>query len=172
MSVLFKKKFEKKLSSGMTLIEILITMVILSVGLLGLAGMQVNGLRSNQSAYLKTQASMLAADMADRMRLNAERAVAGDYNNFTTKGYTGTKPSCSSATTGCTAANQSTLDKVEWASQISGSGGVALLPDAVGTVTRGAGNMFTITVQWVETDWTDSTTKSTATQAFSTNFSL
>lgn len=157
---------------GLTLIEILVTMVILSVGLLGLAGMQVNGLRSNQSAYLKTQASLLAADMADRMRLNSERAIAGDYNGFSSESNTSSIPSCTSSALGCSAVNQSALDKAEWVQQINGSGEVALLPDAVGTITRGAGNLFTITVQWSETEADANEGKSVATKSYDMNFSL
>ena len=51
-----------------TLIEVLVTVVILAVGLLGLAGMQAASMRNNHSAYLRSQAVQLSYDMADRVR--------------------------------------------------------------------------------------------------------
>ncbi|HBA32699.1 MAG TPA: type IV pilus modification protein PilV, partial [Gammaproteobacteria bacterium] len=55
---------------GFTLLEVLIALVILSVGLLGLAGLQTTGLRNNHSAYLRSQATLLAYDITDRIRAN------------------------------------------------------------------------------------------------------
>jgi len=57
---------------GFTLIEVLISMVILSIGLLGIFAMQSRALMDNQDAYLRTQAVFMAYDMSDRIRANAE----------------------------------------------------------------------------------------------------
>ncbi len=57
---------------GFTLIEVLISMVILSLGLLGIFAMQSRALMDNQDAYLRTQAVFMAYDMSDRIRANAE----------------------------------------------------------------------------------------------------
>ncbi len=59
-----------KTNTGFTLIEVLIAMLVLAVGLLGLAGLQATSLRNNQSAYNRSQATQLAYDLADRMRAN------------------------------------------------------------------------------------------------------
>ena len=58
-------------NAGFTLIEVLIAMLVLAVGLLGLAGLQATSLRNNQSAYNRSQATQLAYDIADRMRANS-----------------------------------------------------------------------------------------------------
>jgi type IV pilus assembly protein PilV len=58
------------INGGFTLIEVLVAMTILGVGLLGLAGMQIAGMRGSHSAYLRTQATFAAYDLADRMRSN------------------------------------------------------------------------------------------------------
>jgi len=58
-------------SRGFTLLEVLIALVILSIGLLGIAGLQSVGLRSSHGSYLTSQASLLAYDIADRIRANA-----------------------------------------------------------------------------------------------------
>ena len=160
--------------SGFTLIEILVALVILSVGLLGVASLQVQGLRSNQSAYLRSQATLLAYDIADRMRLNSVRAIAGDYNAFDTEGTVPGDPGCMDAAAGCNAAQQSSTDLAEWARRVNGSGSaIALLPDAQGTITRGAGNLFTVAIIWQETVWDEANgIKNVSNQNFSVNFSL
>lgn len=66
--------------SGFTLVEVLISLLILSIGLLGLAGLQTTGLRANHSANLRTQATLLAYDMADRMRANQGGYEGGFYH--------------------------------------------------------------------------------------------
>lgn len=66
MSIVSNAKFKR----GFTLIEILISMVIVAIGLLGLAGMQLQGLQNNQRSFFRTQATQFASDMSDRMRSN------------------------------------------------------------------------------------------------------
>jgi type IV pilus assembly protein PilV len=67
---------------GFTLLEVLVAIVVLSIGLLGLAGLMASSVRNNHSAYQRTQAAWLAYDMVDRMRANRAFAVtsATDYN--------------------------------------------------------------------------------------------
>lgn len=72
-------------TKGFTLVEILVSMVILAIGLLGLASMQLIALKDNQDAYLYSQATALASDMSDRVRVNAS-------------GWTGTLPTDAAAT--------------------------------------------------------------------------
>lgn len=55
---------------GFTLVEILVTVVLISVGLLGVAALQLTTLRGNQDSYVRSQASVLAGDILDRMRVN------------------------------------------------------------------------------------------------------
>jgi type IV pilus assembly protein PilV len=57
-------------NTGFTLIEVLIAMLVLAVGLLGLAGLQGSSLKNAQSAYNRSVATELAYDLADRMRAN------------------------------------------------------------------------------------------------------
>lgn len=69
--------------SGFTLLEVLVAMVVLSIGLLGLAGLMAASMRNNESAYHSTQATWLAYDMLDRIRANRAGARSGDYNGVT-----------------------------------------------------------------------------------------
>lgn len=66
---------------GLTLIEILVAILVVSVGLLGVAGLQATSLTANRVAYARTQATILAYDMADRMRVNREAALNGEFDN-------------------------------------------------------------------------------------------
>ena len=65
---------------GLTLIEVLVTMVLLGVGLLGLAGLQLRGMQVNQGSTFRSQAAFLAEDLADRMRADRANVVAGNYD--------------------------------------------------------------------------------------------
>lgn len=69
---------------GTTLIEVLITLVVLSIGLLGLAALQAISLRANQTAYYRTQATSLAYEITDHARANRSRVLAaGNLPNAT-----------------------------------------------------------------------------------------
>ncbi len=59
---------------GFSLLEVLITLVIISFGLLGIAGVIVNSLKNNQSSYSRSQATWLANDIIERMRANRSTA--------------------------------------------------------------------------------------------------
>jgi type IV pilus assembly protein PilV len=65
---------------GFSLIEMLIALLVLSFGLLGIAGLQAQSLKNNQSAYLRSQASLVAYEIIDRMRANRNAAVNGGYD--------------------------------------------------------------------------------------------
>lgn len=67
------------MQGGMTLIEVLVALLVLSIGLLGVAGLQWQALRSNHGAHLRSQATILAHDIADRMRANRTEAEDGAY---------------------------------------------------------------------------------------------
>jgi len=138
---------------GFTLIEILVTLFILAVGLLGLAGLLFEGMRNNQGAYLRTQASILAYDMADRMRANSAPAQNGDYGPFSTaKVQSVTLPSCVGTTAGCSPADRVTADQMEWTQQVQGTGSdMAMLPGGEGTIAYDSTTgIYTVTVQWDE----------------------
>lgn len=104
--------------------EVLVTVVILSIGLLGIAGLQATALRNNHSAYLRTQATLLSYDIADRMRANMVAVGSGSYNipNATSVA------SCSTEA-GCSTDQMAQNDAWQWRQSIA-----LLLPQGVGTV--------------------------------------
>jgi len=70
--------------AGFTLIEVLISIIVLSIGLLGIAMMQVHGMNFTTGAYARTQASFLASEILDEMRMSATPA------NYVSTGNAGT----------------------------------------------------------------------------------
>jgi type IV pilus assembly protein PilV len=74
-----RTKQRPRASRGFTLIEALVALLVLSIGLLGVAALQLTSLRSNTSSSYRSQATFLAYDIADRMRANRQAARAGGY---------------------------------------------------------------------------------------------
>ena len=62
-------------SRGFTLVEILVALVVMAVGLLGIAALYVEGLRAGRTSVYRSAAVTLVSDMADRIRANP----AGSY---------------------------------------------------------------------------------------------
>jgi type IV pilus assembly protein PilV len=67
---------------GFSLIEVLVAMLILAIGLLGLAALQTQGVRFNHDAYVRTSATVLAYDIVDKMRLNRGNQAGYVTANF------------------------------------------------------------------------------------------
>lgn len=111
-------------SKGFTLIEVLIAVLVLSIGLLGLAALQTSGLGMNHSAYLRTQATILAADMADRMRANRAGIGSSAYDNPSATAHSG----CAD-TGGCTSTQLAENDMAQWQADLA-----ARLPGGEGVV--------------------------------------
>ena len=78
---------------GVGMLEVLVTVLILSIGFLAVAKMQVQGMRFSQSAYIEAQAYFMITDMMDRMRSNADGVRAGFYDNKGTRG-SASNPNC------------------------------------------------------------------------------
>jgi type IV pilus assembly protein PilV len=113
---------------GLSLIEVLVAIVIISLGLLGMAGLQASGLRSSQSAFYRAQAAQFAVDMAERMRANL-----GDARNYTLA-MSDAPPS------GATVRDR---DRADWLARL------ATLPAGDGSIAVDLGNnTVTIAVQW------------------------
>ncbi|MET0013111.1 MAG: type IV pilus modification protein PilV [Sedimenticola sp.] len=136
----------KRSQKGFTLMEVLVTLVILSVGLLGLAGLQGYSLRNSNSAYLRTQASVLAYTMIDRMRSNP----SGSYASYSTD--TAVTQSCEGSTVTCTDAQLTSYDKAQWRAEVR-----SLLPGGVGTINAATDE---VTISWTDKDGTTSLTVS------------
>lgn len=70
-------------SNGFTLIEVLVSMLILAVGLLGIAALQFKGLKYSTDAAIRSNITILTYDIADKIRLNREQASSYLLPNYT-----------------------------------------------------------------------------------------
>lgn len=132
---------------GFTLLEVLIAVVVFSIGLLGLASLQVMGLRLNHDSLLRTVATIQANDMADRMRTNVAATSLGatsPYNN-PSKAATG-NPNClgkdssgNSADVSCDATQMARHDFYEWYANISGASATTWYPATIAALPSGDG---------------------------------
>lgn len=122
--------------AGFSLIEVMVTLVILSFGLLGIAGLLVNGVSNASASESMAKASQLAADMADRIRANPTVAISATSEYITT--YADTPP-----------ASPTTIaqrDKKEWLEALA-----AQLPQGDGKITSfvgGGQRRLDIEVRW------------------------
>lgn len=132
----------KNSQHGFTLIEILIAIVVVSVGILGVAAMQTLGVRYTQNSYMLSIATQQAQDMAERIRSNPAEMfnTASGYYNTITSAFGGTKPDC--ITTTCTSVQRAQLDHAEWTAK-----NTALFGQS-GTVARVGGSSFQINISW------------------------
>lgn len=127
--------------AGFSLLEALITALVLAVCLLGMAGLQGTALKRNHSSYLRSQAVVMAYDMMDRMRANRTAALAGSYN----RSYGDSHPSqvCDSSST-CSSAQMANADENQWVDSL------AKLPSGDGAFSVDGAGVATVTVYWDE----------------------
>lgn len=140
------------LERGISLFEVLITVVVVSIGLLGLAGLQFAGLRAANSAQEHTLATLLAQDIEERIKANIGGANAGNYDLIPLPAGAVAPPAPSSDcfSAPCDTADISTFDALQWYNMInSGGPNTIILPDASILVERcAAKNNIKITIQW------------------------
>jgi len=153
-------------SHGFTLIEVMIAVLVLSLGLLGLAGLQATSLKANASAATRGQATLLAYDIIDRMRANRDAALAGTYNNTAGTAPTSGGSNCQANGATCDGNAIAAYDLNQWKcllgkwktnSVCSTTLGInkGLLPDGDGSVVVNNGNEALVTITWTETRWED-----------------
>ncbi len=126
--------------AGFTLIEVLIALLVVSVGMLGVAGLYVHGIRAGRSAIFSLQAVTLASDAADRVRANPRAGVA--YAGA------GADSGCAAGGAVCDAARMAQHDIHTWSQQARTS-----LPGGLVHVRFDGSPLppeYTITVRWTE----------------------
>ena len=141
-------------SQGFSLIEVLITMFVVAVGLLGIAGLQTFSKKSNFDAVQRTTAAALAQDIIERMRANA--SAASSYVTDATAGVGATPAAgtdCGSST--CTPAQLQAYDLYKWSQALFGASEVASdgtnaggLSSPTGCITSSACGLYAITIAW------------------------
>jgi type IV pilus assembly protein PilV len=127
-------------SAGFSLLEVLVAIVILSLGLLGFASLLSLSLQTNQSANHRTEATNLAYEIIDRIRANRPNAQEGHYNTLFANG--------SATVTGTTRAR---VDLREWKQRVE-----ALLPGGQAQVNV-ANGVVTVNIRWADARWEEAT---------------
>lgn len=98
-----------KHTRGFTLVEVLVALLVLGIGLLGVAGLQSATLGLNHGSYLRSQATILSQDIVDRMRANPSATSDGTYD----QGTASTHANCEMAG-GCSVQEMAEHDLEEW----------------------------------------------------------
>ena len=123
---------------GIGMIEVLISMLILSVGVLAIAALQFKGMQYNQDALFRSQISLLAYDLTDRMRMNPDNAADYVTGIGTWKvPVAGTRERCA-----VLSAADARVDVSCWKNQL-----IDALPGGSTARLRGS-NPYTLTLRW------------------------
>ena len=128
--------------TGFTLVEVLVALLVLSIGLLGIAALHTAGMRATQTAGARTQATILAYDIIDRMRANRAEALLGRYNTLT--------GDVTLADFGAAAGDRFGEDLLQWKGQLA-----ERLPGGLGAIEQpdaGQPAVVTVTVEWLDRD--------------------
>ena len=146
---------------GTTLIEVMIAVLVFSIGVLGLAGLQLVATRSNHDAMQRTTATMLANSIIERMRQNPEELVSYVLASGSELGDgTATLTTDCRAVT-CTAAQLAVFDLWSWDQELAGTsetrgganvGGMLLPTGCINSAAGGASGQYTISIAWRGTE--------------------
>ncbi|MBI1772241.1 MAG: type IV pilus modification protein PilV [Burkholderiales bacterium] len=153
------KIFSLNKQKGVSMVEIIVTMVIVAIGLLGVASLQANTLKYLKGANYRSEATQAAYDISDRMRANGQAIKDKDTGinpNFysyqtaysSTVAALPTVPSCSNVNN-CTAQEVANKDVAEWLRNL----GVRMYGGA-GYITLNAAGGYDVTVMWKEPNMT------------------
>ncbi len=126
---------------GISIIEVLVTLLTVSLAMLGTVGLQAYSLRLNQDALFRIQAVLLVADLVERLEANKAGAVSGSYLQPGDSGMNCVVRSCSYA-------DLAAYDLAQWHSAVS-----AALPQATTQLTRAEADdpgSYTIRIGWAE----------------------
>jgi len=166
---------------GFTLIEVLIASLILAVGLLGIAGLQMGGLKNNVSAMYRTQAVQFTNDIIDRIRANPTGTYTVTLANAPTAAT-----NCASSSANCSALDMAQYDLTQWKCMLGtfitdpdcatlaatdSSTNLSLgLPSGDGAIAL-SGGTYTITISWADDKRLDSNNNPILT-SFTTDFEI
>ena len=160
----------RHMQSGYSLVEVLVAVVIISVGILGIAGLQVISIQQNRSALVRAEATKYASDILDRIRVNAGQAYAIDIATDPAA-----SPNCMANT--CSVTQMRDFDLNHWKCSINhkaadgtvfaGCAGLGFaaadnfIPGGQGGITKNVNDVYEVTVRWKEDDVVDSWTSVT-----------
>lgn len=136
---------------GFTLLEVMISLVVLAIGVMGVIGLQTATYQQLQTSQNFSKAAMLASDMADRMLANQRNVLAAAYVHAAPPAE---PPVTDCTITACTAAQLAAYDVWRWQTELLGrdpdddSKIPGSLPNASGEVTTNDAGEYIIVVRW------------------------
>ncbi len=143
----------RSLAIGTSLIEVLVSLLVLSGGLMGMAGVHAVSLRNNQAAYYRTQATTLTTDMIERMRANKTGVDNNAYDDVA-----GAATATCFTLASCTAAQMAAQDVLTWSNQVTAAlpgGDSVVCLDSTGNdgtaaaqACDGLGSVYAIKIFW------------------------
>lgn len=136
-----RRRINNHKQNGFSMLEVLVTILVVSFGLLGMAALLTTGLRSNNTAHYRSIATQQTLDIADRMRANLAGVRTGTYDALAA--IIPVSNDCVAAN--CNAAQMSTYDHAQWNTANS-----VLLPGGAGIVAGNLAAGFLITLSWIE----------------------
>lgn len=116
-------------NSGFSLVEILISLVVMSIGMMGLAGLKMVSIKGTNEAHFRHEGSLVMMDLADRMRSNIDGVDAGSYESASSVSLTAPTVICT-GTTSCTSAELAAYDNYQVATNMSQA-----IPESTITIT-------------------------------------
>jgi type IV pilus assembly protein PilV len=122
----------RRRNQGVTLIEVMISVLVMGIGMLGIAAMQATALRNSQSALERSQAVIQSYSILDAMRANVAIARTGGYNMAM---------SCAPPTGSSLVAS----DQANWINSLQGTGGIGA--SSCGAISCNT-TTCTVTVRW------------------------
>lgn len=135
------------------MMEVVVSLLVLSFGMLGMAGVQGVSLRANQSAYYRTMATTFTGDIVERMIANKDAVDAGGYDDAT-----GAATGSCFTIVGCTSAQMAAQDVLDWSAMVTaalpGGGSVTCVDSTPGDGTPaahacdGTGSIYAIKIWW------------------------
>ena len=142
---------------GFSLLEVLIALLVLSVGLLGIAGLQTVSLKFNHQSYERTQATVLISEMFEKITANPVAARGGSFDAILDTDTSTSFIGYGACPASCTPAQLATFDLFRWKRSIEdpkrlaqGRGAITRVPDPEGATAH----VYEITINWVENDLT------------------
>jgi type IV pilus assembly protein PilV len=138
-----------KRQAGFTLIEVLVALVVMAVGMLGIAGLYIESLRTGQMSVSYTNAVTLASSMADRIRAN-QTGIGGYAGAAAGNAMAGTSANnCVNGIADCSSAQMAVDDWFWWYEDVK-----AQMPEgrqaSIQVVNAAPVNVYTILLQWPE----------------------
>jgi type IV pilus assembly protein PilV len=153
MTTVHKHPSSRLGTRGFTLLEVLIALLVMSIGLLGIGKLMILSARANDSAYMRSQATALGYTILDAMRANRQAAIVQGYD--TAMGVFPGPAGCgTTVATPCTSGQQTQNDLSQWGNALAlelplGQGSITTATGA--DTSTGANNITaTIVVQWAD----------------------